>query len=137
MSKLKSMVDYVLENHGIKDPIFYAKFITQPLEKWMFVPCDEDGNILEDITGQGMIPYYVEKVHRFLTAKERVIFEGFQATSIENGLMITNGINTFYFWDNKEIHYSERYATAIPQTIEDIIKYKIEVTESIAKKYNL
>lgn len=26
----------------------YAKFLKQPIELWMFVPCDEDGNVLEE-----------------------------------------------------------------------------------------
>ena len=91
--KLISMTDFVLqENKGgqqvnsISSQLHqelrrikkYANFLKQPLKLEMFVPCDEDGNVLEDITGQGMIPFYVEKAHRFLTAKEKVLFEDFE-----------------------------------------------------------
>ena len=53
--KLISMVDFVLENAKqpyvegtkYKDLVNYAKFLKQPLKLGMFVPCDNDGNILE------------------------------------------------------------------------------------------
>ena len=60
----------------------YAKFLKQPLKLEMFVPCDDDGNILEnpdetiykekdkECYGWDMIDY--EK------AKEKVLFEGFK-----------------------------------------------------------
>jgi hypothetical protein len=84
--KLISMTDFVLNetnrpttlSESFQKCVTYANFLKQPLKLEMFVPCDEDGNILEDITGQGMIPFYVEKAHRFLTAKEKVLFEGFE-----------------------------------------------------------
>ena len=52
----------------------YAKFLKQPLKLEMFVPCDEDGNVLE------VVPYYadgIEKVNEYKKAKERCLFEGF------------------------------------------------------------
>ena len=65
--KLQSMTDFVLEQTKkydfvpqsqiiesrlsakfINDCISYAKFLKQPLELWMFVPCGDDGDILEN-----------------------------------------------------------------------------------------
>lgn len=60
--KLISMTDFVLEQYNIEsnngsfvDAVRYkrltnnyARFLSQPLELWMFVPCDEDGNVLEE-----------------------------------------------------------------------------------------
>jgi hypothetical protein len=64
-NKLISMVDFVLEQSKIgiepqsltaqmesRDAKFnkivnYANFLKQPLELWMFVPCDLEGNVLE------------------------------------------------------------------------------------------
>jgi len=52
--KLISMTDFVLEQ---KDSYYnqrffkiekYAKFLKQPLELWMFVPCGDNGNFLEE-----------------------------------------------------------------------------------------
>lgn len=50
------MTDFVLESaeqpyidgSKYKDVISYAKFLKQPLKLGMFVPCDEDGNVLEE-----------------------------------------------------------------------------------------
>ncbi|WP_299524141.1 hypothetical protein [uncultured Lutibacter sp.] len=59
--KLISMVDYVLEqevklyedetgflNDRLVNIFRYANFLKQPLELGMFIPCDEDGNVLEE-----------------------------------------------------------------------------------------
>lgn len=46
--KLLPMTDYVLsslEYHTIKD---YAELLKQPLKLEMFLPCDDDGNLLGD-----------------------------------------------------------------------------------------
>jgi hypothetical protein len=43
--KLISMTDFVLENDSTC--IYkYANLLKQPLELWMFVPCDENGDVL-------------------------------------------------------------------------------------------
>jgi len=58
MKNLISMTDFVLEqerefdrarvgfNEFTNNVCNYAKFLKQPLELWMFVHCDEDGNVL-------------------------------------------------------------------------------------------
>ena len=54
MKNLISMVDFVLEEHkktnwnSYNVIVNYANFLKQPLELWMFVPCDEDGNVMEE-----------------------------------------------------------------------------------------
>lgn len=63
--KLIPMTDFVLQNKGkfeghdtqdYRDFAYnhvvrlenYAEFLKRPLELWMFVPCDEDGNVLNE-----------------------------------------------------------------------------------------
>ena len=62
----------------------YTDFITQPPTKGMFIPCDEEGNVLEepkriDYIGKEMEFTKDELVKRdsllFQQAKERVLFE--------------------------------------------------------------
>ena len=60
----------------------YGNFITQPLTKGMFVPCDEDGNVLREPNGfsdndinAGQTESYSQQYQQ---AKERVLFEGFE-----------------------------------------------------------
>jgi hypothetical protein len=57
----------------------YTYFITQPLTKGMFVPCDEGGNVLELFGDWGKIgksPKEVEQNNKqYQQAKEHVLFE--------------------------------------------------------------
>ena len=64
----------------------YRDFITQPLTKGMFVPCDEDGNVLEELEIFGLIENIGginanatevdhEKHKQYLQAQERVLFK--------------------------------------------------------------
>ncbi len=76
-------VDYI-------DSIFrYASFIKQPLKNEMFVPCDKEGNVLEEPKceifdkniecncneEQGHKCHLTN--HKYKKAKEKVLFEGF------------------------------------------------------------
>ena len=64
--KLISMTDYLPENP-------YSKFLKQPLELWMFVPCDDNGNVLKEPIINDSI-----KIWTYQQAKERCLFEGFE-----------------------------------------------------------
>ena len=52
----------------------YAKFLKQPLKLEMFVPCDEDGNVLEYFPIHRFADN-PEKYRRYKKAKENVLFE--------------------------------------------------------------
>lgn len=61
--------------------ISYAKFLKQPLTLGMFVPCDEDDNVLEDPKRNKTLeafPYerfdYGCKLDKYQKAKEKVLF---------------------------------------------------------------
>lgn len=90
--KLISMTDFVLQeqkggqqvnsitsqlHYELKRIKKYANFLKQPLKLEMFVPCDDNGNFLEDIIGNGMIHNYSEKVKQYEQAKDKVLFNGF------------------------------------------------------------
>ena len=70
------MTDFVLQqgNPSNTDSQFadkimsYAHFLKQPLTIGMFVPCDEDGNVLEEC----------DKIKEYRKAKEKVLFEGLE-----------------------------------------------------------
>jgi hypothetical protein len=65
----------------------YTRFITQPLTKGMFVPCDEEGNVLEELSRKDLSikkpkleDDSIEHLYRFNSiqfqqAKDRVLFE--------------------------------------------------------------
>lgn len=84
------MIDFVLEQTklaaeskcGIYEYIVkmrdYANFLKQPLELWMFCPCDEDGNVIELIQrGESSEHDRVLNQNLFNEGKERCLFEGF------------------------------------------------------------
>lgn len=81
---LKSMTDFVLEqlkitqsNSEFKSSIKnYAEFLKQPLELGMFVPCDEDGNLI-DVNSRYTSDYEhlnKELDKRYQQAKKHCIF---------------------------------------------------------------
>ena len=59
----------------------YTKFLLQPLELWMFVPCDEEGNFLEDPCTHNRRCADICQgscgSNDYEQDKERVLFEGF------------------------------------------------------------
>ena len=101
MRKLISMTDYVLE---------YANFLKQPLELWMFVPCDEDGSILEEpIETIGGVEMY-SKFYK--QAKEKVIFKNFIYDEEIDVVRNNYGVEIYLGDDNL--------------TIEDLTKYNLD-----------
>ena len=76
--KLKNVSDS--EYRRLRDN--YDDFLEQPLKLEMFVPCDEEGDILEEPTNYeqrlpNMMTEYNDEIYRYKQAKEKVLFEGF------------------------------------------------------------
>ena len=97
--RLKSMTDFVLQqkqSESFNEKTFintelislekirnYANFLKQPLKLEMFVPCDEDGDILDEpenyeLRLPNMMTEYNDEVYRYKQAKSKVLFEGFK-----------------------------------------------------------
>lgn len=113
--KLIPMTDFVLEQgmnplqndeNACMVTHRYAEFLQQPLELWMFVPCDEDGNVLEEPIednynlGDIYAGYYRRDLYKYQQAKERVLFEGFEI--VRSGKTININNNIFYVVSNGE-----------------------------------
>lgn len=142
--ELKSMVDFVLEqgklefipigeNFGEERSDFclhkldrinaYANFLKQPLTLSMFVPCGDDGEVLGEPmsykkylnVSNTMSGSDILLCQQYQQAKERCLFEGFEAVNDE---LINNGV---LFWvgkfDGKE-------------TIENCISSNLTITPS-------
>ena len=78
--KVKSALEYEESYKIIRS---YANFLKQPLKLEMFVPCDEEGDILEVPTNYenrllNMMTEYNDEVYTYNQAKEKVLFEGFK-----------------------------------------------------------
>ena len=141
MKKLISMVDYVLEQGGCvygytdrecneKAYLFYGKvfeyanFLKQPLKLEMFVPCDEDGNVLEEPKKYNIIfgnsirnPLYGKQLEQYQKALSKVLFKGFYR--VNNETILTMAVNgDFIEFDIEDL------------TIENLIKYNLELTDN-------
>lgn len=127
--KLISMTDFVLhESFGVGNEIInkevfynkcsnYAQFLKQPLKLEMFVPCDDEGNVLKD---PGLIPSY--ELEQYRKAKEKVLFEGFEIIKEgENIIVKHNETNVWLTWTKR--------------CIEDLIKHNLTLTENATKQF--
>ena len=139
--RLISMVDFVLENAKqpyvegtkYKDLVNYAKFLKQPLKLEMFVPCDEDGDILDEpedyeLRLPNMMTEYNDEVYRYKQAKSKVLFEGFKI----NGNYIYYGHFMVCLISEIELYTVESLLNHfIPETEE------VQLTESAIKQIEL
>ena len=135
--KLISMKDFVLEQDnkaslvGTYDKIVrYAKLLKQPLTLGMFIPCDEKGNVLENPKrkvlelSDGTCGYVtnINAFDKYLQAKERVLFEGFE---LKDGFIIM---------PDKQFLDTSRLKN---KTVENLINQHYILTESAIKKLGL
>ena len=164
--KLISMTDFVLQQdkeieyyndfdekyHCFNRVLKYAKLLKTPLNLGMFIPCDENGNILKDpeltmMQGDGSIYYGAsdEDFDIYSQAEEKVIFEGFELVTdiyksckrfiiwmpdnvnqVYRNVLYPNGKNDKFFFN----HYKEF------TTVEDLVKFNLELKfkKALAKK---
>ena len=146
--KLISMIDFVSifyndlkSEHKVNwsfdqicNKIFnYANFLKQSLNLGMFVPCDEDGDILdepEDYENRlpNMMTEYNDEVYRYKQAKEKVLFKGFKI----NGNYIYYGHFMVCLISEIELYTVESLLNHfIPETEE------VQLTESALKQIGL
>jgi len=119
MEILISMVDFVLEKNKAEEVTRqsyiecskYAIFLKQPLKLGMFVPCDLDGNVLEDANRSTHTDI---ECLEYQQAKERCLFEGFTQAEVSYILSCS---------DNK--------------TVEDIVDYNPKLTATALKQIGL
>lgn len=163
--KLISMTDYVLEKVNADIPCDrgnilnsianYANFLKQPLELCMFVPCNEDGNVLKEptmdlirkrpLTSEGWDSIYYRMKEEYQQAKERVLFEGFEYTDSQKYSMINKielSVSPYGLKDEKlqitKIKDNGNFHTWLSLTnVESLVECNLTLTQSAIEKYNL
>jgi len=123
----------------------YAKFLKQPLELWMFVPCYEDGNVsvepknyvtwLRLHKSKGSTIGFTEH-EKYQQAKERCLFEGLKFKDVQP----STEYNYFHLNGNKIFEANNQYKFNPCyglRTIEDLVKYKPELTQTTIKQIGL
>lgn len=169
--KLISMTDFVLEQDKIETECYnfdskvvkYAKFLNQELKIEMFVPFDEDGNVLKEpkkefykidsggyylyntedkAIGYYNKPQFDKDLLKYEQAKEKVLFDGF-----EIGKFTGSKDNHFDYIGNKKLelilfikdvgisNWLIDYNKL--KAIEDLIKHKLTLTENAIKQLGL
>jgi hypothetical protein len=143
------MTDFVLEQAMSTKTILnrfmevqnYANFLKQPLELWMFVPCDENGNVLEapECYGKKYTDDIPEKeliLHEeFVQAKERCLFEGFEVidnnhfNSYDKSISSEGGNIAFRTKNNGNWVFVMGV-----KIIEDLVKYNLQLTPTAQKQ---
>jgi hypothetical protein len=154
MKNLIGMTDFVLSQRikGINDNVRrfwacerYANFLKRPLELWMFVPCDEEGNVLVDDNSfeccgrcvDGIDECVSEQREKYQQAKERCLFEGFFNTieSPQYKMYIENGTQAVFYIARNSSVVKNIYGI---RAIEDLIKdTPVELTETAKKLIGL
>ena len=148
---LQSMTDFVLEikvkSNKSSDFSFmmdyskifnYADFLKQPLQLGFFVPCDENGNVLDPSDAFRSC----EKGFVYSKAKERVLFNGFvfeegQKEALKNNTQLSVSIHTENsFYITRRLN-GKRHTWFGLKTVEDLIKCKIELSKTAIKQIGL
>ena len=121
----------------------FDKFLKQPLKLEMFVPCDEDGDILHEPKDYeqrlpNMMTEYNDEIYRYEQAKEKVLFERFELVRFiekENPCyVVSNGENEVTFHIGL---YNFSKGVDFANTIEDLIHIQPVLTESAIKQIGL
>ena len=149
---------YDIQTHIYKyyDKVFnYATFLKQPLQLGFFVPCDENGNVLEEPQmrpernsfDEEDVDYDAQELYEYIEAKKRVLFKDsvfyekkphFQTKRIL--IMLNNKpdfriYNQFNYWDGRiEKQYFPNNENL---TIEDLVNFKLELTDSAIEQIGL
>lgn len=151
----KSMREFVLgkipTTKSIIDIYNYASFLSTPLNIGMFVPCVEDVEVLEEpefyhLYGDAPIDDETDlwqlRCEKYKQAKERCLFEGFELRDAdwcdEVMLEISNESKKCfldYCVETKTFSFVDEEDWA--KTIEDLIPFKLKLTDNAVEKYKL
>ena len=108
----------------------YAKFLKQPLKLEMFVPCDDEGNILEEPKIEEDVDEHTTQIfaqyqYDLDKSKEKVLFEGFKIYDYKLNVF-------FYLGRRKKLSYDKKRKDFItigllPETVEDLINISPQI----------
>lgn len=125
-TELLSLIEYVPE------PM--RTFLNTPLSLGQFVPCDDEGNVMDEpkewIHEVGKNYGHDEQMKRYQAAKDRVLFDGFeQVTKTQDGIIIiSNDYVSIAFYPSGTI---EAIGIAKAKTISDLCGYGINQIRTI------
>ena len=109
----------------------YTTFLKQPLKLEMFVPCDEEGNVLEEpkieeeYVDEHTTQIFAQYQYDLDKAKEKVLFEGFKIYDYKLNIF-------FYLGRLKTLSYDKKRKDFITigflhETVEDLINVSSQI----------
>lgn len=122
----------------------FDHFIEQPLTLGIFVPTNEEGNVLKEPKesdynlGDIHAGYYREDLIKYQQAKERVLFEGFEikvsniTSNLQNDFLIISETNEIIGHENRGQWFFNPY-----KKVEDLINNDLTLTETAIKQIGL
>jgi len=137
MKNLISMTDFVLSDEwtalnelNFIRVIEYANFLKQPLELWMFVPCNDNGNVLKEPDADYYMMITRNEISKYQQAKERCLFD-VECIDISNGVFKGLKFGSIeYNTTTKRFFYGCKI-------VEDLIEYNIQLTKTAEKLIGL
>jgi hypothetical protein len=129
---LDKLEPYQYHNYSHSMNIKYAKFLKQPLELWMFVPCDEGGNVLEepeenDLNGSFLkMQLNYDKEVKWEIAKERCLFEGLKCIKVKDLYFIERDKKSLFCIGLDKLKKAE-----------DLVQYDLQLTQIAIKQLGL
>lgn len=140
---MKSSQSALLQREIFTDPVLnYAKFLKQPLKLEMFVPCDDDGNIISEFYSEKENKKkltFTQLSNQYKIAKEKVIFNGFVFTESQKYSLINKielsvspyGINNERLQITK-ITNGKFYTWLQLFTIEDLVQCNLDLSDAVS-----
>ena len=110
----------------------FDNFLEKPLKLGYFIPCDEEGDILEEPTNYekrllNMMTEYNDEVYTYYQAKAKVLFEGFEYDK-ENNWVTYNEFARFFVSELQNGKVEDLFK---------LIKDEITLTETAKKEIGL
>lgn len=157
--RLIPMTDFVLEQYRILNKVLgekevfyasikyqlrtkkYAEFLKQPLKFGMFIPCDQEGDILNEPQfenyQEGQYHLFKDDKINYEKAKEKVLFEGWQY--LREDIVYNHSLGIQIYIKNKVIEYIESGGNEVYKCgcVEDLVRFKPILTESLIKQIGI
>ena len=131
VNNVGDMENYPSHENALSWIYNYATFLKLPLKLEMFVPCDEDGNVLEEpkieeeYVDEHTTQIFAQYQYDLDKAKEKVLFEGFKIYDYKLNVF-------FYLGRRKTLSYDKKRKDFItigllPETVEDLINISSQI----------
>ena len=131
VNNVGNMENYPSHENALSWIYNYATLLKQPLKLEMFVPCDEDGNVLEEpkieeeYVDEHTTQIFAQYQYDLDKAKEKVLFEGFKIYDYKLNVF-------FYLGRRKTLSYDKKRKDFItigflPETVEDLINISSQI----------